>query len=92
MDYDFALDNKTDEEIIKIIRSGNEKAVDTLIERYKTLVGNKAKKFFILGSEAKDVYQEGICRLHLPRPQGTDGSQPLPERRVRQHRPTGTGC
>lgn len=65
MDYDFALDNKTDEEIIKIIRSGNEKAVDTLIERYKTLVGNKAKKFFILGSEAKDVYQEGMIGLYM---------------------------
>lgn len=65
MNYEFALNNKTDEEIIKIIRSGNEKAVDILIERYKSLVRSKSNKFFILGSEAKDVYQEGMIGLYM---------------------------
>ena len=52
-----------DEEIIKLIREGDENALSFLLEKYKKLVNLKVGKFFIIGAEREDIIQEGMIGL-----------------------------
>ena len=52
-------DNMKDEDLIEIIKSGNEYAFDYLINKYKELVNMKVTKYFIIGAEREDIVQEG---------------------------------
>lgn len=54
---------KKDEEVIRLIRQGNEKMTDYLMEKYKNLVKSKAKAMYILGGEKEDLIQEGMIGL-----------------------------
>ena len=56
-------DNKTDEEFIEIIKSGDKLAFDYLMNRYKELVNIKVSKYFIVGAEHDDIVQEGLIGL-----------------------------
>ncbi len=56
-------DNKTDEELIEIIKSGDKLAFDYLMNRYKELVNIKVSKYFIVGAEHDDIVQEGLIGL-----------------------------
>ncbi len=56
-------DNLKDEDLIKIIRSGDRIAFDYLINRYKELVNIKVSKYFIIGAEHDDIVQEGLIGL-----------------------------
>ena len=42
----------------------NAMALDCLIDRYKDIVGMKANKFFMIGSEKEDMLQEGYIGLY----------------------------
>ena len=53
----------TDEELISLIKSGNNYALDFLIERYQELVSMKVGKYFIIGAEKEDIIQEGMIGL-----------------------------
>lgn len=53
----------TDEELISLIKSGNNYALDFLIERYQELVNMKVGKYFIIGAEKEDIIQEGMIGL-----------------------------
>lgn len=53
----------TDEQLAVLARNGEEEATDTLIRRYKAVVRSKAKLYFVAGSEADDVVQEGMIGL-----------------------------
>lgn len=55
--------NKTDEEIVELIKSGDEQALTFLIERYKEFVNMKVSKYFIIGAEKEDIIQEGMIGL-----------------------------
>ena len=50
-------DNTKDEELVEIIRSGDEQAFDYLINKYKELVNMKVGKYFIIGAEREDIVQ-----------------------------------
>ena len=52
-----------DEDAIKDIRSGNARATDALITKYKNLVRLRAGAYFIVGSEKDDIIQEGMIGL-----------------------------
>ena len=65
MDYIDKYINYTDEEIINIIKSGNDEALNYLISRYQGVVKAKASKYFIYGAENSDVIQEGMIGLYL---------------------------
>lgn len=55
--------NLTDEEIVSLIRQGNEKALSYLLEKYKNLVNTKVGKYFMIGAEREDIMQEGMIGL-----------------------------
>ena len=56
-------DNTKDEELIEIIKAGDEQAFDYLINKYKELVNIKVSKYFIIGAEREDIVQEGLIGL-----------------------------
>lgn len=53
-----------DEELLKLIKQGNNDALESLINRYKDLVNMKVSKYFIIGAEKEDIYQEGLIGLY----------------------------
>ena len=55
--------NLTDEQIISLIKQGDEKALSYLLEKYKNLVNAKVGKYFIIGAEREDIVQEGMIGL-----------------------------
>ena len=55
----------TDENLLQEIEQNqNNIALDCLIDRYKDIVGMKANKFFMIGSEKEDMLQEGYIGLY----------------------------
>ena len=55
--------NYTDEQIVSLIKQGDEKALSYLLEKYKNLVNIKVGKYFIIGAEREDIMQEGMIGL-----------------------------
>ena len=56
--------NLTDEQIIAHIKEGDETALSYLLEKYKDLVNVKISKYFMIGAEKEDVFQEGMIGLY----------------------------
>lgn len=56
--------NYSDEELIEQINNGNQDAIDVLIKRYKELVTMKVSRYFIVGAEKEDIFQEGMIGLY----------------------------
>lgn len=56
-------DNITDEDLIEIIKSGDKRALEYLINRYKEMVNIKVSKYYIVGAERDDIVQEGLIGL-----------------------------
>lgn len=55
--------NKSDEELIKIIKAGDKEALDFLMTKYKEIVNMKVSKYFLIGAEKEDIIQEGLIGL-----------------------------
>ena len=53
----------TDEQLVKMAQEGSDTAEEILIEKYKGLVKNKAKTYYITGADSEDVVQEGMIGL-----------------------------
>ena len=56
-------DDKTDIEVISYIKQGDEQALTYMLNRYKELVNYKVSKFFMIGGEKDDIFQEGMIGL-----------------------------
>ena len=56
--------NSTDEEIVARIKSGDEKALSYILDKYKELVNMKVGKYFLIGAEREDIVQEGMIGLY----------------------------
>lgn len=54
---------KTDEELIRMMRGGDKKVVDYLMVKYKNLVRKKARALFLIGADKDDLIQEGMIGL-----------------------------
>lgn len=52
-----------DEEVVSLARNGNPGATEFLITRYRPLVENKARAYFVIGADHDDVIQEGMIGL-----------------------------
>jgi RNA polymerase sporulation-specific sigma factor len=52
-----------EEEIIEEARNGNEKALEYLINKYKSFVRAKARTYFLIGADREDIIQEGMIGL-----------------------------
>jgi len=55
--------NLSDEQIIKMIKDGDQEAIDYIIKKYKDIVNSKVVKYFIIGAEKEDIIQEGLIGL-----------------------------
>ncbi|MCX7923699.1 MAG: RNA polymerase sporulation sigma factor SigH [Clostridia bacterium] len=53
-----------DEEIIEDARTGNSKALEYLINKYKSFVRAKARTYFLIGADREDIIQEGMIGLY----------------------------
>ncbi|MBR2240561.1 MAG: RNA polymerase sporulation sigma factor SigH [Clostridia bacterium] len=53
-----------DEKIIEMINSGDKNALDYIINKYKDVVNIKVSKYFIIGAEKEDIFQEGLIGLY----------------------------
>lgn len=53
-----------DEEVVHLAKSGHLGATEFLITRYRPLVENKAKAYFVIGADREDVIQEGMIGLY----------------------------
>jgi len=56
-------ENTSDEKLIELVRLGDLKAQDYLLEKYRNIVNMKANKFFLIGAESDDMIQEGMIGL-----------------------------
>ena len=50
--------NMTDEKIVEVIQSGDNMALNYIMNKYNDLVNMKASKFYLTGAEKEDVIQE----------------------------------
>ena len=57
------FDTLSDEELLSLINSDNKDALNYLINKYKELVYMKVSKYFIIGAEKDDLFQEGMIGL-----------------------------
>ena len=53
----------SDEQLIEIYRSGDVKAQNYLLDKYKSFVKLKANKYFLVGADKEDMAQEGMIGL-----------------------------
>lgn len=53
-----------DEDIIADARSGDTKALEFLINKYKSFVRAKARTYFLIGADREDIIQEGMIGLY----------------------------
>ena len=56
-------DNKSDDEIITIIRKGDRNAEEYLLEKYSNIVKKEIRMLYIVGAETEDLSQEGMIAL-----------------------------
>ncbi len=57
------LDSLEDQELVKLVREGDERCVEILLDRYRNFARAKARSYFLAGSEKEDVVQEGMIGL-----------------------------
>lgn len=57
-------DYMSDEEIVSEAKSGNDYALDFLLNKYKKLVKTKAWPYFLVGADREDIIQEGMLGLY----------------------------
>lgn len=53
----------TDEELLDMLRSGEEEVMDFLVDKYKSMVRQKARVLYLVGGEQDDLIQEGMIGL-----------------------------
>ncbi len=52
-----------DEAVVLLAQSGDAKAQDVLIKKYKNFVRSKARAYFLMGADREDIVQEGMIGL-----------------------------
>lgn len=56
-------DELSDEEVIKLIKQGDDNAFSHILEKYKEIINIKSAKYYIIGAEKDDTFQEGMIGL-----------------------------
>ncbi len=62
--YSEIYKNISDEDLIRKIKSGDNEALNYLLEKYKEVVNMKVGRYFIIGAEKEDIVQEGLIGLY----------------------------
>ena len=55
--------NLSDNELLELIKSGNDDAMSFMVKKYGTLVKKEVRSLFIIGAEMEDLTQEGMIGL-----------------------------
>ena len=53
-----------DEQLLALIKNGDEMAEETLYTRYKQVVRSRARTYFLVGADHEDLLQEGMIGLY----------------------------
>lgn len=53
-----------DDEVLRLIDTGNCQALDFLIQKYSGLVWTKSQPYFLIGGDREDIVQEGLIGLY----------------------------
>ena len=56
--------SEEDKILLEEIKHGNNEALNKLLDKYQELVNMKVGKYFIIGAEKEDIYQEGMIGLY----------------------------
>ena len=59
-----SLTEVADDELIDIARSGDERAIEVLLLRYRHYARAKARSYFLAGADREDIVQEGMIGLY----------------------------
>lgn len=55
--------NLSDEELVELSAGGDKSATEVIFSRYKNLVKNRAKAYYLAGADHDDIVQEGMIGL-----------------------------
>jgi RNA polymerase sporulation-specific sigma factor len=58
------LEAVSDEELVELVRQGDDEALEHLINKYKNFVRAKARSYFLIGADREDIVQEGMIGLY----------------------------
>ena len=61
---EFGFYKLPEDDIINMAQSGNDEAMTFLMEKYKSLVRQKTRTFFLTGGDKDDLIQEGMIGLY----------------------------
>lgn len=61
---DAEYEDKIDEEIVMLAKTGDIRSQEYLINKYQNFVKAKAKSYFLIGADKEDIYQEGMIGLY----------------------------
>jgi RNA polymerase sporulation-specific sigma factor len=53
-----------DEELVSAARAGDDRALCTLLEKYRGFARSKARSYFLVGADREDIVQEGMIGLY----------------------------
>jgi len=56
-------ENISDEQLVLLAKNGDQNALNSIIDKYKSMVSAIASKYFIIGAEKEDIIQEGMIGL-----------------------------
>lgn len=59
-----SLEEVCDEDLVELVRCGDDAALEYLIHKYKTFVRGKARSYFLIGADREDIVQEGMIGLY----------------------------
>ena len=54
----------SDEQILNLYKTGDENALDFLLNKYKSLASKIARSYFLVGAESEDILQEAMLGLY----------------------------
>lgn len=57
-------DTMTDDTVLSLAKSGDEAALNFIMDKYNNIVNMKASRFFAAGIEKEDIIQEGMIGLY----------------------------
>ena len=58
------FDTMSDELVLSLAKSGDENALNFIMDKYNSIVNMKASRFFAAGIEKEDIVQEGLIGLY----------------------------
>jgi RNA polymerase sporulation-specific sigma factor len=62
--FEVSLTEVADEELVEVARSGDDRAIDVLLVRYRHYARAKARSYFLAGADKEDIVQEGMIGLY----------------------------